>query len=38
MIEKKGEFVKYYSWIIIDLSSLMKIQGNENGTVPVVLI
>jgi hypothetical protein len=30
MIEKKGEFIKYYSCIIIDLaSSLMQIQGNE---------
>jgi len=39
MIKKKGEFVKYYLWIIIGLSSsLMQIQGNEKGTVPVVLI
>jgi hypothetical protein len=39
MIEKKGEFVKYYSLIIIDLaSSLMQIQGNEKRTVPCVLI
>ena len=38
MIEKKGEFVKYYSWIITDLASLMQIQGNEKRIVPVVLI
>jgi hypothetical protein len=39
MIEKKGEFVKYYSWIIIGLSSsLTQIQGTEKGTVAVVLI
>jgi len=37
MIEKKGEFVKYYSWISIDLaSSLMQIQGNEKSSASCV--